>query len=61
LRTVEIVPPQLAPVRKRLCQIAIRLRPEDLKALRSAARKLGVGHISLAREIIEAWLKQANK
>jgi len=37
-------------------QIVLRLRKEDLDALRAVARKKGVGHTTLARSIVEQWL-----
>jgi predicted DNA binding CopG/RHH family protein len=37
-------------------QIALRLRKEDLDALRVVAKQRGVGHTTLARSIVEQWL-----
>ena len=37
-------------------QIALRLRKEDLDALRVVAKQRGVGHTTLARNIVEQWL-----
>ena|SRR5262249_14056622 len=37
-------------------QIALRLRKEDLDALRAVAQHRGVGHTTLARSIVEQWL-----
>lgn len=37
-------------------QIAVRLRKEDVEALRAAAKEKGVGHTTLARSIVEQWV-----
>lgn len=37
-------------------QIAVRLRKEDVEALRAAAKEKGVGHTTLARSIVEQWI-----
>jgi predicted DNA binding CopG/RHH family protein len=37
-------------------QIALRLRKEDLEALRAVAKQKGVGHTTLARSIVEQWV-----
>jgi predicted DNA binding CopG/RHH family protein len=39
-------------------QIALRLRKEDLEALRAVAKQKGVGHTTLARSIVEQWVAQ---
>lgn len=42
-------------------QIALRLFPEDLAALRTLAREKGVGHTTLARSILEQWLERVRE
>ncbi len=42
-------------------QIAIRLRKEDLAELRKLAEARGVGHTTLARRVIEAWLDRSRR
>jgi predicted DNA binding CopG/RHH family protein len=37
-------------------QIAVRLRKEDVEALRAVAKEKGVGHTTLARSIVEQWV-----
>ena len=37
-------------------QIALRLRKEDVEALRAVAKEKGVGHTTLARNIVEQWV-----
>lgn len=37
-------------------QIALRLRKEDMEALRAVAKAKGVGHTTLARSIVEQWV-----
>ena len=37
-------------------QIALRLRKEDVEALRAVAKEKGVGHTTLARSIVEQWV-----
>jgi predicted DNA binding CopG/RHH family protein len=37
-------------------QIALRLRKEDVEALRAVAKAKGVGHTTLARSIVEQWV-----
>jgi hypothetical protein len=44
----------IQPVRTE--QIALRLRKEDLDALRAVAKQKGIGHTTLARSIVEHWL-----
>lgn len=39
-------------------QVALRLRREDVATLRTLAKKRGVGHASLVRNIVERWLAQ---
>jgi len=39
-------------------QIALRLSKEDLTALRALAKKRGVGHTTLARNVVEQWLEK---
>ena len=39
-------------------QIALRLSKEDLTALRVLAKKRGVGHTTLARNVVEQWLEK---
>jgi predicted DNA binding CopG/RHH family protein len=39
-------------------QIALRLSKEDLTALRALAKKRGVGHTTLARNVVEQWLER---
>ena len=39
-------------------QIALRLSKEDLTALRALAKKRGVGHTTLARNVVEQWLQR---
>ena len=39
-------------------QIALRLSKEDLIALRALAKKRGVGHTTLARNVLEQWLEK---
>lgn len=40
-------------------QIAIRLFPDDVAALRAEAEARGVGHTTLARSIVEGWVRSA--
>ena len=40
-------------------QIAVRLYTDDLQTLRSLAAERGVGHTTLARIVLEAWLGQS--
>jgi hypothetical protein len=46
-------------------QIAVRLRPEDVKVLRTVAKQKGVGHTTLARSIVEQrigrWQQQTHR
>ena len=42
-------------------QIALRLYKEDLEALRKLAKEKGVGHTTLARSILEQWLKRVRE
>ncbi len=42
-------------------QIAIRLRKEDLEALRKLAEARGVGHTTLARSVLEGWLARSRR
>ncbi|MBM3266581.1 MAG: hypothetical protein FJZ01_02945 [Candidatus Sericytochromatia bacterium] len=42
-------------------QIAIRLFPEDLAVLRAEAQARSMGHTTLARTILEAWVKRARQ
>ncbi len=37
-------------------QIALRLYKDDLEALKSMAKRRGVGHTTLVRSIVEQWL-----
>ena len=39
-------------------QLALRLTKEDVETLRAVAKKKRVGHITLARSIVEQWLTQ---
>jgi len=39
-------------------QIALRLSKEDLTTLRALAKKRGVGHTTLARNVVEQWLEK---
>jgi hypothetical protein len=36
----------------------LRLRKEDVEALRAVAKEKGVGHTTLARSIVEQWVAQ---
>ena len=42
-------------------QIALRLRKDDLDALRRLARARGVGHTTLARSVLEQWLARKRR
>ncbi len=45
----------------RTAQIALRLSKEDVETLRSMARTKGIGHTTLAREIVEQWLARSRR
>ena len=45
---------QIRPARTE--QIALRLYEDDLKTLKKLAKRRGVGHTTLARNIVERWL-----
>ncbi len=45
----------------RTAQIALRLSKEDVETLRSIAKAKGVGHTTLAREIVEQWLARSRR
>src|SRR5712692_5461452 len=49
---IEIRPPRTE-------QIALRLYKEDLQVLRSLAAARGVGHTTLARNVLEGWLARS--
>lgn len=42
-------------------QIALRLSKEDLETLRVLAKQRGVGHTTLARNIVEQWLARCRR
>ena len=42
-------------------QIALRLSKDDLTALRALAKRRGVGHTTLARNVIEQWLERVRE
>ena len=53
-RELEELDVEIRPARTQ--QIALRLRKDDLDALRRLARAQGVGHTTLARGVLEQWL-----
>jgi hypothetical protein len=42
-------------------QIALRLSRGDLDTLRTLAKKKGVGHTTLARNVLEQWIARARQ
>ena len=42
-------------------QIALRLSKDDLDTLRVLAKQRGVGHTTLARNIVEQWLARCRR
>ena len=45
----------------RTAQIALRLSKEDVETLRSMVKAKGIGHTTLAREIVEQWLARSRR
>jgi predicted DNA binding CopG/RHH family protein len=54
---LEEIDVQVRPARTE--QIALRLYKEDVEALKKLAKRLGVGHTTLARSIVEQWLTRS--
>jgi predicted DNA binding CopG/RHH family protein len=50
---------QIRPARTE--QIALRLYEDDLKTLKKLAKRRGVGHTTLARNIVERWLAVSHR
>ncbi len=50
---------QIRPARTE--QIALRLYKDDLERLKKVAKRRGVGHTTLARNIVERWLATSQR
>lgn len=42
-------------------QIALRLTKRDLETLQACAKQRGVGHTTLARSVVEQWLRKSRQ
>jgi predicted DNA binding CopG/RHH family protein len=56
---LEALDVQIRPARTE--QIALRLYKDDLETLKKVAKRRGVGHTTLARNIVERWLATSQR